>query len=135
MTALTTAGAGPRQGLLRRALQADALACAAFGLTLATLAGPLATSLGLPVLLPRIVGLGLLPYAALVALLAGRATISRRLAWGVVALNLLWAADSLLLLLSGWVAPTTLGVVFIVLQALLVAGIAGVQLLGLRRSA
>ena len=135
MTALTTAGAGPRQGLLRRALRADALACAAFGLILATLAGPLAASLGLPVLLPRIVGLGLLPYAALVALLAGRATISRRLAWGVVALNLLWAADSLLLLLSGWVAPTALGVVFIVLQALLVAGIAGVQLLGLRRSA
>jgi hypothetical protein len=53
----------------------------------------------------------------------------------VVAVNAVWAADSLLLLLSGWVAPTALGVAFVLAQAAAVAVLAVLQALGQQRLA
>ena len=47
--------------------------------------------------------------------------------------NLLWALDSLLLLTTGWVAPTLWGYLFTVVQALAVVAFAGLQYAGLRR--
>ena len=55
--------------------------------------------------------------------------ISRLLVWLVLAINALWVIDSLVLLVSGWIAPNLLGHVFVIGQALLVLlfpqGIAG----------
>lgn len=50
-------------------------------------------------------------------------------------LNVLWAADCLILLASGWVAPTGLGIAFVLVQAVTVLAFADLQYLGLRRSA
>ena len=47
--------------------------------------------------------------------------------------NLGWAAASIAIAVAGWHDPTTTGTVWIVLQALLVAGFADAQLLGARR--
>ncbi|WP_431267624.1 hypothetical protein [Dankookia sp. P2] len=55
--------------------------------------------------------------------------------WVVILGNALWALDSLLLLVSGWVAPTALGGSFVVAQALVVALLAELEYTGLRRSA
>jgi len=52
----------------------------------------------------------------------------------VILINALWVAASIVLLLSGWVAPNALGTVFVIVQALAVAVFADLQYLGVRRS-
>jgi hypothetical protein len=52
----------------------------------------------------------------------------------VVAANAIWAADSVVAVLAGWGDPTTAGAVWMVLQALVVAGFAALQLAGLARA-
>ena len=55
--------------------------------------------------------------------------------WAIVAYNALWAIDSIVLLVSGYVAPTALGYAFVIFQAAVVAGFAGLQVIGLRKEA
>jgi hypothetical protein len=120
--------------LLRKALLTDAVLTGLTGLTLAFAAEPLAVLLGLPAGLLRGSGVLLVPVAALVAWLGTRKRVYRPLVFAVIACNALWALDSILLLLSGWVEPTALGEVLTVGQALLVALLAELQFVGLRRS-
>jgi hypothetical protein len=54
--------------------------------------------------------------------------------WAVIAYNALWSLDSVVLLLSGWVAPNAFGLVFVIGQALVVAVLAECQYMALRRS-
>ena len=119
---------------LRRVLLADAATSGASGLLMTTASGPLADWLGVPAPLLRYAGLSLFPFAALVAYLATREAPPRRAVWAVIVLNALWAADSILLLVGGWVGPTALGYAFIIAQALVVAAFAEAQYVGLRRS-
>jgi hypothetical protein len=120
---------------LRYALLGDAVASGATGLLMLAGASFLTNWLGLPTGLLRGAGLVLLPYAAFVAWLGTRPHPARAAIWAVVAINVLWAIESVLLLASGWVAPTALGVAFVLAQAIVVAGFAGAQAYGLRMSA
>jgi hypothetical protein len=120
--------------LLRQALLADAATSGAFGLLMLLAAGPLGHLLGLPEMLLRIAGLVLLPFAAFLAWLGLRVQVQRLLVWAVVIGNALWVADSILLLVSGWVEPTTAGYAFVIMQALAVLMYAEFQFIGLRRS-
>jgi hypothetical protein len=120
--------------LLRQALVADAATSAACGLLMALAAGPLSSLLGLPETLLRVAGAVLLPYAAFIGWLGLREQVQRAVVWAVVIGNALWAADSLLLLASGWVEPTRAGFAFVVAQALAVLMYAEFQYVGLRRS-
>ena len=52
----------------------------------------------------------------------------------MIALNALWAVDSVLLLLSGWMETTPLGECFVGGHALIIAVLAEVEFLRLRRS-
>jgi hypothetical protein len=123
----------PNIRMLRLALMADGVACAGCGLALAAGAGLLAGPLGLPEPLLRWVGLGLLPWAGFVWLTGRTAMPSRRAAWVIVVLNALWVLDSLLLAAGAFgIAPTGLGVVFILAQAVLGGGFAVAQALALR---
>jgi hypothetical protein len=115
-------------------LLADAITGGAMGLLLALLAGPLARWFGLPAGLLREVGIFLLAFAAFVAVLGLRRAPPRLLFWLVIVGNALWALDSVLLLVSDWVAPTALGGTFVVAQALVVAALAELEYTGLRRS-
>ena len=120
--------------LLRRALQADALASGAMGLLLALAAGPLEELLGLPRALLVGAGIGLLPFALALGWLANRESVRRGWIWAVLAINAVWVVDSVSLLASGWVEPTLLGKVFVIAQALAVALLAELEFFGLRRS-
>jgi hypothetical protein len=120
--------------LLRQALVADATTSAAFGLLMLLAAGPLGSLLGLPEMLLRASGIVLLPFAAFLAWLGLREQVQKPLVWAVVIGNALWVADSLLLLVSGWVQPTTAGYAFVIMQALAVLMYAEFQFIGLRRS-
>ncbi|BBK33204.1 hypothetical protein EDC65_4171 [Stella humosa] len=127
--------AAPARSLLWWSLAGDAAVSGACGLLMAAGADPLSGLLGLPVPLLRWAGLALLPYALFLAWLARRPAPPRGAVWAVIVLNVLWAADCLILLASGWVAPTGLGIAFVLVQAVTVLAFADLQYLGLRRSA
>jgi hypothetical protein len=120
---------------LRFALVADALASGATGLLAFACAAILEGWLGLPAKLLFYAGLSLIPYAAIVAYVGTRATIVRAAVWAIIAYNVTWALDSVVLLVSGAVAPTALGYAFVIFQAAAVAAFAALQYAGLRRAA
>jgi hypothetical protein len=127
MTALSSS-----KSLLGRSLLLDGVVSGATGALMFLAASPLADLLGMNERLLRVAGFSLLPFAALLVFLAVRPTVSKPLVWGIVAYNLLWAVDSILLLTTDWVAPTALGYAFTMFQAVAVAGFAGLQYVGLR---
>ncbi len=118
--------------VLRYALLGDALASGATGLLAGLGAGLLAGPLGLPEAMLRVAGLTLIPYALFVAWLGTRPAPARGAVLAVIAINALWALDSLALLVSGFVAPSALGTAFVLAQGAVVAGFAAAQAYGLR---
>jgi hypothetical protein len=128
MTTTTTAPAP----LLRLALRLDAVVTGLNGAAYLLAASPLADLLGLPAGWLRGTGVFLLAYAAAVWLVGTRPTPTA--VRTVVAANALWAAGSVLVVLAGLGSPTTVGAVWLVLQALVVAAFAVLQAAGLRRS-
>jgi hypothetical protein len=122
---------------LHRVLLADAVASGATGALCVLAPGALARWFGLPAGLLAGAGVVMLLWAATLAWLALRqAGPPRKAVAAIAVLNAIWVVDSLLLLaIPGWVAPTTLGVVFVLAQAVVVADLALLQWLGLRASA
>jgi len=120
---------------LRRVLLLDALSSGAMGLGLLAGAGALSAILHLPAGLLTEAGIVLLPFAAFVGFLASREAPARAAVWLVIAMNVLWAIDSIVLLASGWVAPSALGHAFVIMQAAFVGVLAELEYIGLRRSA
>jgi hypothetical protein len=118
---------------LRRVLLADALISGATGLLMLVGAGVLTSMLDLPAALLRTAGLILLPYALFVVYVATRSS-QRAAVWAVILINALWAIDSIVLMLSGWVAPNALGYAFVIVQAVTVAVLAELQYIGMRRA-
>jgi hypothetical protein len=132
-TAATTAPATTTSGLLRVALKLDAAVTGANALAylaaFALLDGLLGVSAA--VLVPT--GAFLLVYAALVGRLATKPAMPRAGVVAVVAANVIWAVDSLIVLAVDMFEPTLAGQIWIALQALVVLGFAAVQAYGLRR--
>jgi hypothetical protein len=118
---------------LRRVLILDAVASGATGLLMLLGAGLLEQWLNLPAALLRYAGISLLPFAAIVAWLGLRTSLSRAGVWAVIALNVLWVVDSAALLVSGWVDPALLGYAFVIFQAAVVALLAELEFIGLRQ--
>lgn len=125
--------ASPR--FLPRVMAADALSCAATGALQLGLGDTLARLTGLPAPLLGGTGVFLLAYAALAAWMARRPVPPRRLIGLVIVGNLAWAAGCVALLLGGGVAPTALGVAWVLAQAVVVLVLAELQWMGLRASA
>jgi hypothetical protein len=119
---------------LRSVLFADAATCAACGLLLVAGGGFLQNLLGLPAPLMFYAGLSLFPFAAFLVYAATRKSISKTFVWLIIGLNLLWTIDSFLLLISGYVEPTTFGFVFVILQAIGVVVFADLEFIGLRKA-
>ena len=112
---------------LRTALKLDAVVTGANGAAYLAAAGPLEDLLGLSPALLRSTGAVLLLFSAAVWTVASRRHVSASAALVVIGVNILWAADSIAFLLSGLSDPTTAGAIWIVMQALVVAGFAGLQ--------
>jgi hypothetical protein len=132
----TQALATPRHatgGLLRFALMLDGVATGANGILYLAGAPLLDGWLGVPTGVLVGVGAALIVYGALVLRLATRPAMPRSAVVAVIAANALWVVDSLLALALDWFTPTTAGQVLIAVQAVLVAGLAALQYVGLRR--
>lgn len=118
---------------LRTALILDAVASGATGLLAIVASGFLGWLLELPSGLLLGAGLVLVPYVLFVIYTATRAPIPRGAVWTVIVANFVWAAASVLLLLSGWVSPNALGVAFVLAQAAVVALFGQLQVMALRQ--
>jgi hypothetical protein len=121
--------------LLRLALTLDAVATSAIAMLLVTSSTALDPVLAIPARLLFYVGLALIPYGVLVAILATRPTVHRTIVWAVIAGNALWVIDSVLSIALGWIVPNAWGTAFVIGQALAVAMFVELQYIGLRRSA
>ena len=120
---------------LKRALLADAVVSGAAATLQLAATERLTTALELPRLL--LVGTAefMLIYAAALVYMATRQRLVAPAVKGVVFGNLLWGLAGITLLLSGGLAPNRFGTGFVLLQAFAVSVLAGLQWLGLQRSA
>jgi hypothetical protein len=118
---------------LRGALLLDAAVTGANGAAYLLVAGPLGDLLGLEPALLRGLGAGLLAFALAVWLTATRPAAPRGAVLAIVAVNVAWAAGSVVVAIGGWTSPTTIGALWIVAQALVVGAFAELQATALRR--
>jgi hypothetical protein len=116
-----------REAVLRLVLKLDAVVTAANGAAYLAAAGPLEDLLGVDATVQRPIGAFLMLFAAGVWLVATRPAISRRGVLAVAMGNALWVVGSLAFAITGVSSPTTVGTVWIVLQALVVGGFAAFQ--------
>ena len=119
---------------LRQVLFVDAAVSGAAGLLMAAGAPFLSPLLGFPEALLFWAGFALLPFVAMLIVVARRGEASRLVLVDIIAINALWVAASLGLLVSGAVSPTMFGYAFVIAQALAVALLAELQFVGFRRT-
>jgi hypothetical protein len=119
--------------LLKRVLLVDGLTSLTLGVLLMVAAGVAGKALGLPEGLLRAAGLICLPFGAGVLWLARQGRPPEAAIWAVIAANGGWVAASIVLLVSGWVSPTMLGLVVVIAQAVIVGLFAELQYVGWRR--
>ncbi|ANB09556.1 hypothetical protein SAM40697_5600 [Streptomyces ambofaciens] len=117
---------------LRRFLALDAAVTGGNAVAYLALSGPLGRFLGAGSGLLLTIGAFLAVYAGCVALLAARPAPPAAWVRAVVEANLAWAVLSLAAL-ALWLAPTTAGAVWTVLQALVVAGFGLLQHVALKQ--
>ncbi|MEV4258006.1 hypothetical protein AB0J52_33000 [Spirillospora sp. NPDC049652] len=120
--------------LLRLALRADAIVTGANGLLYLALAAPLQDLLDLNAGTGRELGGFLLLYAAAVWAISMPARPRRGAVTAVVEVNGLWTVLSIVTVFAGWFSLNTVGTVWAVLQAIVVAGFAALQYTALRRT-
>jgi len=121
------------QRFLRAVYLLDATASGALGVLLLLAPAAALGWLGLPAWLTSGAGWALLPFAALVAVVATREPLPRPAAVLVVGVNVAWVIASALA--AGLVAAPPLGTAFIIVQAAAVALFATLQAAALRRTA
>lgn len=119
---------------LKTALAVDAASGATTAALQLALPRLLADELGLPMALLLETGLFLVALAALLAFLARSARVAAPLVWAIVTGNVAWSAACVLLWTTGAVAPTTLGIAFLLAQAAVVLALAVWEAIGLQAS-
>lgn len=121
-----------RQGFLRSVLNLDAIVTGANGVAYLALAQVLDSFLGVQAAVLYGIGAFLTLYAIDVALVARKPAISRAAVVVIALLNAAWAVGSIVLAATDTLTMTTVGTTWAILQAVVVAGFADLQLLGLR---
>jgi hypothetical protein len=132
MTALTVTA--DRTKFLRLTLIADAVVTGVNGLVYLAFAAPVSGLLGPDAPFLRAIGAFLLVYGAAVALLGTRRTIGRPATMAVITLNIIWTLGSVAAVISGALDLTTVGAIWAIAQALVVALFAELQITGLRKA-
>ena len=130
MSALAISSLRGRE-LLKAVMGLDAVVTGANGVAYLVAANPLEDLLGLDAALLRGVGAFLVLFAAAVWATAARPT--RTAVKAIIGANAAWAAGSVVAAIAGWGDPETAGTVWIVLQGVVVAAFAELQLTGLKR--
>lgn len=119
--------------LLRRALTVDAVISGGTGLLMTFAAAPLGAMLAISPRLLLSAGVICIGFASFLVYLLTRDELPRVSVWTVIVLNAIWVLGSIAVLFDA--DPNRLGVAFIVVQAIAVAGFAEAQYVGLRKTA
>lgn|SRR5262245_7635336 len=119
---------------LRATLLIDAATCAVMGLLMTLFSTSLSNLMALPAPLLFYAGLSLFPFSGFLVYVATRGKTAAPLVWAIVLGNALWTLGSILILPAGWVTPNFFGFCFVLFQAAGVAVLAGLELIGLKRS-
>lgn len=114
---------------LKRVLFLDAASCLGMGALLAAASAALAAPLGIAAPILFGAGLFLLPVAMFIAFVASRPALRPLLVWLVVAGNVLWVAESFVLIATT-PSITMLGQGFVAVQAAMVAGLTALETFG-----
>ncbi|MFE5589547.1 hypothetical protein [Streptomyces sp. NPDC056549] len=122
------------QSAVRRFLALDAVVTGANGIAYLAASGPLGELLGVDAGLLLELGVFLTVFAAGVAWLASRSQPPALAVKLVVDANVIWAVLSVVALVA-WLEPTTAGLLWAPMQAVTVAGFAGLQWAALRAAA
>ena len=117
---------------LKRILILDSASCLVLGVLLSTGSAALAPLFGIDRATIGGAGIALIPIGLFIIWLGSRAGAHPGLIWAVILGNLLWAADSLILVSSS-PGITALGTAVVSAQAAAVAGLALLEWIGLRR--
>lgn len=120
--------------LLHLALLVDAVATCATGVGMLLFQTELAAILQLPAWLLGTAGGLMLGYALVVAWMSRRESLPRWAVWAVIIGNAVWAIECIVLAVGGLLTPSTLGVAFLLSQAVSVVVFAEMQYFGMRRS-
>lgn len=120
--------------LLKTALIADALACAALALAQIAAPGLLQDWLGIPRALLLGSGVFLLGYTVLLLILCASKAVWKALVAGIVLGNIGWALACIGLALAAPFAPGPWGLAYLLVQAAAVLGLAGAEYAGLNAS-
>lgn len=120
--------------ILRATLLVDAATCAAMGLLMTLFPTKLSNLMALPAPLFFYAGLSLFPFSGFFLYVGTRRKTVSALVWAIILGNVLWTLDSVLILLTGRVTPNVFGLCFVLFQAAGVAVLAGIELIGLKRS-
>jgi hypothetical protein len=120
--------------LLRLALRLDGGISGVVGLVIAAAAPALDGVLGIPAGWLVTLGLLLVAWAVALGWLSTRPRIPAGPVWVIIAINVLWIADSVAAVAADWYPLTTLGLAVVVAQALAVVVFAELQYVGLRRA-
>jgi hypothetical protein len=119
---------------LKTALAVDAASGAATAALQLAMPRLLADTLGLPMALLLETGLFLAGLAVLLAFLARSTRVAAPLVWAIVIGNMAWSAACVLLWTTGALAPTALGVAFLLAQGAAVMALAVWEAIGLKAS-
>lgn len=120
--------------LLRLGLRLDAILSLAAATAVPLLLAPLSSALGFSREQMILIAAFMFGWAAFTGWMGGQARLPAWSVWLAIAVNVEWAAASLLLPAFGWITPNALGWTLLVAQALGVLVFAGLQWLGLQRS-
>lgn len=121
------------KSVLRRALQANALFSTICAALLVFAARPLGEWMGLPPAGLRVLGLGFIPFILFLFYMTRQPKINSAHARIILILDVAWVVLTPVLLLSGWLPLTTTGKWIIVLTTDVVAVLAVLEYVGLRR--
>lgn len=130
-SALSSFFASPN--FLRRVLWADAASGVGTAVLHCEFADTLAPLLGLPANLLLWSGYALGAFVLFIAWIASRRTIPAGPVWLLIATNAAWVVGCVGLLASSAVAPTVLGEVFLIVQAVFVGVLVELEWIGARK--
>lgn len=119
---------------LKTALAVDAASGAATAALQLAMPRLLADTLGLPMALLLETGLFLAGLAVVLTFLARSSRVAAPLVWAIVIGNMAWSAACVLLWATGVLAPTALGVAFLLAQGAVVMALALWEAIGLKAS-
>jgi hypothetical protein len=120
---------------LETVLRLDALTCFGSGVASIALGPMLSGTLGLSPGLLSGSGIALLAVGAFILFAAAKTPGLRWPVWAVVLGNAGWVLASVLLLVSGVEQPTSFGTAYVIAQAVVVAILAELEYVGLRKTA